>query len=506
MQMSVAKEGAVPRAFQFGVAAFVLATGALPDLLQALLVGVVGDPLDFALALISELIYNLLWIAPVIVLARHPSGVLHPLILAVLLWPLILALPTILSDFGGYLGLLAQQKLRPPFFEALAWRSAESGWSDLANYNALLILSLLSLYGGYAMRSRWSPRRIVAFSHIDTRRLRSILIGVVLLNLLAVAIFIQLRGGLVEHIAELAFGRFRALAGLGPLLVLFDIGFVALVLWISCRPKDATSPIFVVMLAVVALQQFLVAGSRSATLFVLLLVGLAWALSTQRIPWRLGALFLPVALLSLGALLLVRSAGLTGSTAAEAVQDTSFEAVLAQSQYDLELRQAVSGSIPIVADSMRTTGPMWGYTYSGAVFAMVPRAVWLDKPRGPGSLYAQNFLGAEREGVAVPISATAEAFWNFHLPGVLVMFALYGLLLRWVYEIYWVNRQNGAVIVFFLFFTTQFGASTDSLVAFQQFILTFGLLLLVIFMSYPSAFRDKLARRDPNGADHLQGA
>lgn len=482
---SVAHQGdTVPRLFQVAVLLILLTTGAFPQLLQAKINGVSGGN-GFVLTVLSALVYDLLRVAPLVVLARHPAGILHPVIIAVVVWPLLTTLPNLIDNFGGYAGLISGLPLQAPYYTALAGEASATIWMAVAKFNLLQILSLLSLYSGFALARRHSGHVVRAMQNIDTLRLRKILVGVVFANLIGVAIFIQVRGGLVEHVIELAYGRFRALAGLGPLLALFDIGFLALLLWICTRPQDARHPLFLVLLPLVAAQQFVVAGSRAAALLVFVLIGLGWALSARRVPWRLATVLLPVAFLSFGALNLVRTAGLTGTTVVEVAQDASLDSVIERSQEEFDLRQSLSGSVPVVADGMRTTGPMWGYTYSGAIFAMIPRAIWEDKPRGPGSLYAQHFLGERVEGTAVPIGSVAEAFWNFHIPGVVILFFLYGLVLRRAYETYARNPSNGLVIASFVLIATQFGVGTDELVAFQQMILTLALLLGIIYFLVP---------------------
>ncbi len=483
----------VPRFFQITVLLFLLLTGAVPQLLQAFLYGVNGGT-GFATAAVTLLVYDLVRIAPLVVLARHPAGVLHPLIIAVVVWPLLGTLPSLIDNYGGYAGLLSGEPLRAPYFVALGWIDAENLWFAVAKYNALMILSLLSLYSGFALVRSRSGRPIAAMSNVDTIRLRNILIAVILVNFVGVAIFLQVRGGLIEHVLELAYGRFRALAGLGPLLALFDIGFLALLLWIAMRPADARQPLFLVLMPLVAAQQFVVAGSRAAALIVFVLVGLTWALSMRKVPWRLALILLPVAFLSFGALNLIRTAGVSGATVVESVQDTNLQAVIERSREEFDLRQALGGAVPVIEDGMRTTGPMFGYTYTGAVFAMVPRSLWPDKPRGPGSIYAQSFLGESVEGTAVPIGPVAEAFWNFHIPGIIILFALYGLFLRRAYETYARNPRNGVAIAGFVLIATQFGVGTDELVAFQQMALTFALLLGVVYLAYPSAFRRAATR------------
>ena len=479
----------VPRVFQLGVLIFILLTGAVPVILQALINGLTTPGNGFALALIAGLFYDILRIAPLIVLARHPAGVLHPVIIAVVLWPLLTTLPSLIDTFGGYAGLLSGNPLRPPYFVAIAWLDGDTTWLEVARYSSFQIIALLSFYGGFVLTRPRTRRRIKVFDTVDTLRLRSILAGIIIMNFIGVAVFIQLRGGLVEHIGELAYGRFRALEGLGPLLALFDIGFLALLLWICLRPQDAKSKLFITLLPLVSAQQFIVAGSRAATLLVFVLIGLGWALAARRVPWRLGLILLPIAFLSFGALNIIRTASLSNATALEAAQDSDLASILERSQNEFDLRQSLSGTIPVISDGMRTTGPMWGYTYSGAIFAMVPRSIWPEKPRGPGSLYAQTFLGETVQGTAVPIGPEAEAFWNFHIPGLIIIFAFYGLVLKLAFSIYIRSPDNGLVIAGFLLVATQFGVSTDQLVAFQQMVLTFAIMLGVIFIFYRDAFR-----------------
>ena len=457
---------------------YILVTGTLPIALQATFNGVSGGGgTALAAALLLGFIYDILRIAPLIVLSRHPAGLLHPISITIVLWPTLASLPATIDSFGGYAGLLSGAPLSAPYFTALAWLNGGAVWQEMATYKSLEILSVLSIFAGFAFVPSRAGRPITFFSDIDTLRLRRILIAIILANFIAVAAFIEFRGGLVAHIAELSYGRFRALAGLGPLLVLFDSGFLCLLLWISFRPQDAKSPLFLILLPLVTAQQFITAGARSEALLVLILAGLAWAIRSARIPWRLAVIMLPIAFLSFGALSIVRSAGLTNSTAAQAVQSSSFSDLMEGSQEEFEVRQSISGSVPVVADAGRTTGLMWGYTYTGAVFAMVPRSLWEGKPRGPGSIYAQRFLGEVREGTAVPIGPVAEAFWNFHVPGVILIFGLYGYLLKRVYEFYALNRKNGLVALLFLLFATKFTVSTDGMVAFQQSLLTLALIV-----------------------------
>jgi hypothetical protein len=476
----------VPQKFRVSAALFVLFTGALPQLLHASINGLEskGSEGAFIMAMVAGLIYDLLRILPLIWFRRSHLGLLHPLILAVFLWPILTALPNVIESFGGYAGLLSGERLITPYYYALVNFSADQIWLEIARTNALNCLSLVALFVGYSVFTGKSRPVASGFMKFNTLSLRRVLVCIIIANFVGVLIFIEYRGGINDHLYSLGGGRFRTLAGLGSLLALFDAGFIALLLWIANRPQDASNPLFIALVPLVALQQFLTAGSRSAAIAVLVMAGLTWSMRVRRIPWRLAMLFIPVAFVSLGIFNLARTAAYTNQTASEALSTTDLANVLERTRTEFAQRRALSGIVPVIADGHRVTdGPLFGATYAAAVFALVPRAIWADKPRGPGSFYTVAFLGEEREGQAVPIGPVAEAYWNFGIAGVILAFFLQGFVLRYAQSLYEANSDNGLAIVFFAHFMTQFQIYTDALVAIQQMIVTmlFVSLLIRIF-------------------------
>jgi hypothetical protein len=109
-----------------------------------------------------------------------------------------------------------------------------------------------------------------------------------------------------------------------------------------------------------------------------------------------------------------------------------------------------------------------GSSYAAAVLAAVPRKIWPDKPRGPGSVYAQNFLGEVREGLAVPVNATAEEYWNFGVLGVVFFSVLHGVLIRAAYYFLWRRYPDPFAVIFYILFLTGFRFDSRELVAFEQ--------------------------------------
>jgi hypothetical protein len=491
-----------------------LLTGELVRGVQAALFGLQGGgDAAFTIAILIAIATDLARIAPLVIFARHPLGILHPLILTAVLWPLLVAMPRTIGELGGLGGLFLGEQISPPFYSGLGWLPGPEIWQAVAWSNLCGLIALLSIYVGFALvRDRMAaprnqaPRPAREFDGKRLRVLAMILIGVSVLVLL---VLISMRGGLALHLGDMARGRFRSMAGLGPLVATVDLGLIALLVWVAARPGDAGKPIFAILMILVAAAQFISNGARSAAFAVVMLVGLTWALRTRRIPWRLALTLIPLFIFAFGALNIIRTAGFTGETATEALENTDSQQVLARAQEEIDLRRSLESTVPVIwAGHDVMGGPLWGASYGAAIFAFVPRQFWPAKPRGPGSLYAQNFLGEVREGLAVPVSPTAEEYWNFGLLGVILISALYGALVRHAHNFYLAHQDNPFAVSMFVLFVTTFHPSTDDLVLFEQqlALLLFVYLVALFFAIRPrpvpiqhalSPYRAPLAGPDP---------
>lgn len=491
----------VPRVFQAGLVAYVLLTGELVRGVQAALFGLQGGgDAAFTAAVLIAIATDLTRMAPLLLYARHPLGILHPLILTAILWPLLVAMPRTIEEFGGLGGLLLGEQISPPFYSGLGWLPGPEIWKAEAWANLCELVALLSIYAGYALvRDRAVTPRIEAMPpsqrKFDDKRLRALAIALIGVSVLVLLVLISLRGGFALHLSDMARGRFRSLAGLGPLVVAVDLGLVALLVWVAARPKDVKLPLFLFLMVVVAGAQFISNGARSAAFAVFMLVGLTWALRTRRIPWRLALMLLPLFILAFGALNIIRMSGLTGQTATEAIQSADTGEMLTRAQEEIDLRRSLQSTVPVIWEGHDLMGgPMLGSSYGAAIFAFVPRWIWPEKPRGPGSIYAQNFLGEVREGLAVPVNATAEEYWNFGLLGVILLSVLYGALIRHAHNFYISRPDNPFVVSAFVIFVTTFHPATDDLVLFEQQMIQ---LLLVLAVALVFATRPRHAAIDP---------
>lgn len=489
----------VPRVFQVVLIAYVLMTGELVRGIQAALFGLQGGgEAAFTAATLLAISTDVARVAPLLYYARHPLGILHPLILTAVLWPLLVAIPRTIEELGGLGGLLLGEQVGPPFYSGLGWLPGPEIWQAVAWSNLCELVALLSIYVGYALvhdrrvtaGNRTAPRVRKEF---DGKRLRALAIVLIGISIAILLILISMRGGLSLHLSDMARGRFRSLGGLGPLIATVDLGLIALIVWVAARPGDVKRPILPILMVAVAAAQFISNGARSAAFATIMMVGLTWALRTRRIPWRLTLILVPLFFLSLGALNIIRSSGFVGQTATEAIQSAESGDVLTRVQEEIDLRRSLQSTVPVIwggHDMMG--GPLWGSSYVAAAVAFVPRWIWPEKPRGPGSIYAQTFLGEVREGMAVPVNPTAEEYWNFGIIGVILISVLYGALIHHAHNFYIRRPDNPFVVGGFVLFVTTFHASTDDLVLFQQ-----QMVLLLIVLGLASLFATRW-RRDPS--------
>jgi len=481
----------IPGAFQLLVALYVIFTGDFPTIVQALAFGVSGGGgAEFAAAMFTALARDVLLILPLLLLGKHPLGILHPLILAVVVWPIMVGMLQVLEQFGGWAGVLAGLPVQAPYFIGLQTRDASRVWTAIAKYNGIEILSLVSVYVGFWLLSR--SRRLAPHPRMlaNTNTFRNVLIGLFALSMLVLVVFVYFRGGLVQHLTSLGGGRFRELGGFGPILVITELGAIVLYIWIAARPGDIKSPVFLFCLITITASQFISVGSRGSALTVPMIVGLVWALRRHRIPWKLAVALMPIMFISFGFMGAIRTSSWSGSTADEAFSTTTWADSLTFAQWELAQRRANSADVPVIERGFQVTdGPLLGSSYLPVLATFIPRAIWEDKPRGTGSLYAQLFLGASKDGLGIPVGPEAEMYWNFGIPGVVLLSMIYGLLLRWAYNFYWARYPDPFAITFYVLFVTRFDFATKRLIEFEQMVVLLFLVFVIVRMFVPQVLR-----------------
>jgi hypothetical protein len=315
------------------------------------------------------------------------------------------------------------------------------------------------------------------------------LISAIFVSTVVLFAFVQSRGGITAHMATLAFGRAVALEGVGPVSAISRVSLMALFVWVCYRPDVVRKPWFIPALLLSALNVFVFSAARGETLIAVVGAGLCWALRTRRIPIRAAAITAPLLLLAYGVMIIVRVGTYdderAGITVFDRLTSLQYEDVYSAGSGEAGVRTSIRGAAPVMLDGYAMSGgPLLGSSYVPIFTWFIPRPIWPDKPRGVGSTYAQLFLGAERNGAAVPIGVVAEAYWNFWIPGIFLIFGLTGLIIFWANHIFLRFSANPFVAAGFARFIMDFALSAEAAVPFfHALAILFGLWLLARFFA-----------------------
>lgn len=431
--------------------------------------------------MLLEIGTNLLLLLPFLLqrVAGMPIGWLHPLIfptLITLALELMRMPQTILYPFMVWFEPIHQGLSHPLL----------GGWSvqqiSLAHMKVevLTFLSLLSLYAGFFMFSL--PVPTVRFTPARYMRLKVLaVVGVLALLFLWL---IQSNGGLVAHISSFGLGRQRALEGQGHIVGLIRFAPVVLILWYAFDRQLLRRPWFLPLLFVVLAMQFMASGSRSSTMMPLILLLSVWIFHYRKIPAIKAVLLGLTGLIAFGVLGQIRTSSMGGRETVDFSALTNLNPIqsLEAAREEITARNRNSAellTIAFVGDQVPLLG---GRTYLAALAFFVPSAIWEGKPRGAGAhvgamVFGNLTLEEARgyQGAGIPLSAVAEAYWNFHVPGVVFVFMFFGAFKRWLAKILLKYHNEPAVVGFYLFSNFSLGApSTIALTSYFRNVVFIG--------------------------------
>jgi hypothetical protein len=448
--------------WRFAITAYVLFWKVLPPLFSEALHGS-----DRAYPVVHTLLVigvDLLLLLPLMVrqLGSIPTGWLHPLIFSTLA--------------AWAVGIMkAPQSLLYPFlvwFEPIhrgiehpllgGWSAAQVSLAQL-ELEALTLLSLVSLYAGFLMFNlrapvvRFSPPRYMGFKVF-------VVVGILMLLFIWL---IQTSGGLIDHISSFGLGRQRALEGQGHLVGLIRFMPVVLIIWYAFDRNLLRHPWYMALLLGSLAIQFMTAGSRSSVLNPLMFFFAVWIYHHRRIPAARIVLLGLVGLILIGVLGEIRTSSMGGKQQADFSALLNFDpvAALEAAQEEIGARGENSASLPTIAFAGERVPLLWGRTYVAALGFFIPSAIWKDKPRGAGAHAGAMIFGSHTleeaknyTGGGVPPGAVAEAYWNFHVPGVIFIFVFFGAFKRWLANIFIRYRDEPAAVAFYLFSTFSLGS------------------------------------------------
>lgn len=442
----------------------VAATGTI-NLMQA-------DP-DLLFVWLSFCLYAVVIAAP-FVFYRPSWGPLHPIVFTVLWWGLVRhALPR-LGVFAT--GLEYHRAISP---------SAGIN-SNLVVIHATLLnaIGILSLYCGYLATRRVTVPKIVFGPP------RHLGVKVVLIAFVSFGAFFLLlveAGGLDALLLQRGLTRDQRLsAALGGAHWHFLTSLIetAWLVWLALRPSSWRSPLFWAIGASSLFVGFAVTGSRGGIVVPLIMALMIRVLSLRSIPR--GALLL----LAIGALFAI---GVLGEFRRQSFKARGLDDIHLDGSADHWLARGIDnfvdygvtfdGSYAVLANVPDRSEFLYGRSYTSVLLAPVPSALLpFDKPPAGGRLLSSEMFNNPLN--AIPPGVVGEAYWNFWVPGVILVMFLSGAFLKWIMHLYRAHNGAGWVMPLYVITLIRFQPASDDAYKWLHAIIP-TILLILFFCGLP---------------------
>ncbi|QIT55913.1 oligosaccharide repeat unit polymerase [Aquisalimonas sp. 2447] len=312
-------------------------------------------------------------------------------------------------------------------------------------------LALVALYVGYFLSREIQVPRLR--QPAPPKRLVGAVVLWMVLPTVAVAILSMEAGSLGELLLQRGIGSDQRIAAeIGRHWnYLAGVGTIVPVVWLAFDRGAAKYPLFWVVALLSAFLVFAATGSRSSAIWPFILVALTWALRHRRIPYRALWVAAGIAIVLIGLLGEFRAA----TRGVDTLEDVELQGdiwVSAKAGYDEMVarnttnsgQMAVLGSVPDRVDHLL------GESYLSIPFVVIPSRLWPgDTPDAAGKMNSTYIYGNPRSGV--PTGPVGEAYWNFSYPGVVLVFVVFGGVLRFVASIYRSNSEHPMIIPIYLY-------------------------------------------------------
>lgn len=352
-----------------------------------------------------------------------------------------------------------------------------------AKLQLLTAAAQLSLIAGYFLlkRTKIPTFQLRPATFIRTKTTLVLLAGVGIL-----VVYDRVMGGLEGMLLMRGMSRGvrDELRGGGHFNVLLSIPVVLSYVLYSVWPKARKSPLFWLTLGFALVSVFLVSGSRSMLFYPLIILTMIYYLFECRLPK------LPLLMAGVGAWLLIGAVGIfrTQHFGAQSVDwglfsDYGVSDYANASSETLVVRATQRyGSLPALYYVPEDSPLLLGSTYLRVLLAPLPQAFLpFDKPTAAGRLNGQMFFSID---AGVPCGAVIEAYWNFHVPGVIILFFVLGVLSSYVQRLYIANRWVPGAAAFYVLFIFYFKFESDGAIQYLQAAVT-AFVLLVFLCGFP---------------------
>jgi oligosaccharide repeat unit polymerase len=304
-------------------------------------------------------------------------------------------------------------------------------------------------------------------------------VAIVFLAVVAFWLYMDREGGLNAHLLSWQEGRHEALSGDYYWILLIKFSAIATLLWFSLNRRSIYHPLFWACAGVSVLINFLASGSRGTIIFFFIIGILVWMLREKK--------FAPARVLMVGILGVVlisflgdfRSRLWKGEISFTSdTKDTSLVEYFEQGAVEsAERAWTASGLLPILARVPNDVDLLYGSSYMAFVTLPIPRSVWPNKPGQVGGLVGETFFHSPS---GTPPGPVGEAYWNFHIPGIIIVFFLFGTFHKWLAQCFIKYQGYPAAILIYLTIIFTLDPSTPATVVCLMLLVPLIVLLCLI--------------------------
>jgi oligosaccharide repeat unit polymerase len=407
-----------------------------------------------------------------IVLPGHDSGLFNP-VLFYILYHALLALARSEAPLAS--GMMEMHRALPHFNQAALDAAVAKNF-------VLKTLSLIGLYTGYSLMPYLRFRKLPV---IRPKALRLKAFLWVALSGIGILVLISKAGGVGGLLMQRglpSFDRIRADTG-AHWHYLAGIATVVPVIWLAFRPKALrTLSYWIVTLSSLAFI-YMARGSRSNVLIVLILIGMVWMLRWRKIPYKVIFAGLALSIVVLGVLgQFRRSTQGMNKEITDAAVETDVGEAFQSGIEELSARGIdESGPIAVVGRVPAEIDYLYGRSYLSIPFVFLPSALVGEKPPTVGRLNAE--IVHDRLFTGIPAGTVGEAYWNFSYLGPLVVFLLYGAILKIIAGVYLQNHDNPVIVALYVFVLFRFRPGSDPFYDFAHALVP--AVAFMLFLAFP---------------------
>ncbi|ELR96304.1 O-antigen polymerase [Gloeocapsa sp. PCC 73106] len=360
----------------------------------------------------------------------------------------------------------------------------------LNTYASLITIISIGAYylGFFLLPSLKTPQ--LKLKQIKNAGIKTVL--AVTFSVLVFLVFVDGHGGLTGHlVANWLGGRHANFAGQYYWAFLINFGIVACLIWLAIDPNVFTKPLFWSCAISAMLTRFLFSGSRSAIIYFMMIGVMTWMIRKGRFSLIKVVGIILVAIIGVGLLgtfrNVVRDTGVANFSTLTDIQGGLVQAIGSDEEAGELTGGRNGGPLPILAYVPKREGYLYGSTYLAALTLPIPRSIWPEKPGLCGGRAAQTFY-FEQADWAIPCGSIGEAYWNFGLPGVCVVFFLYGYFHKWLAQSFRKYAGYASTIVLYTIILFYVRPDTTSVMKLLQLVIQ-TMILLYLWGGLPLFWR-----------------